>query len=163
MLQPLFCAYVSLQKVLYDLLHAVHALQKQQAGAEKLIHGPVTDPGKAEFLYQLEPGIDTARILKPDHMPLERAVGIGEEGRLGVLVEFHVRARRDCQVQRRGVGNHPGRVPLLPGQVPVVAIVGKAHQNFSRGDLCHCVFQNAPDPVHRGNGLGCAVCITPFI
>ena len=151
------------KKELNDFLHAVHALQKQETGPEKLVYRPVADPGKAEFLHQLEPGIDAAHVLKPDHMPLERAVGIGEEGRLGVLVEFHVRARRDCQVQRRGVGDHPGRVPLLPGQVPVVAVVGKAHQNFSRGDLCRRVFQYAPDPVHRRNGLGCAVGIAPFI
>ena len=148
---------------LNELLYAVHALQKQEARSEKLVYCPIADPGKAKFLHQLEPGIDAAHVLKPDHMPLERAVGIGEEGRLGGLVEFDVRARRDCQIQRRGVGNHPGRVPLLPGQVPVIAVVGKAHQNLSRGDLCHRVFQYAPDPVHRRNGLGRAVGIAPFI
>ena len=148
---------------LNELLYAVHALQEQEARTEKLVYCPIADPGKAELLHQLEPGLDASHILKPDHMPLACAVGIGEEGRLGGLVEFDVRARRDCQIQRRRVGDHPGRVPLLPGQVPVVAVVGKAHENLSRGDPGHRVFQNAPDPVHRGHSLGRAVGIAPFI
>lgn len=159
----IFCCDPRILLCLNDFFHTIHALQEQEARSEKLVYCPIADPGKAELLHQLEPGLDASHILKPDHMPLARAVGIGEEGRLGGLVEFDVRARRDCQIQRRSVGDHPGRVPLLPGQVPVVAVVGKAHENLSRGDPGHRVFQNTPDPVHRGYSLGRTVGIAPFI
>ena len=146
-----------------DLFHAVHAVEQGVNRPPEAISRPDAEPGEAVFSDELQPRPDAARVLEPDDVPLPRRVGVVEPRGLSRRVVFDLRPARNRQLQSPGVGEHPCRRPLLPGQRPVVGVVGKAHQDLPRGHDGHGIVQHPPYPIDRRNRLRRAVGIAPLI
>lgn len=150
-------------KSLQDLLHAVHAFKQRIDRPPKAVDSPETDAAEAVLPHQSESCADASRVLEPDHMPPSGGVGIVEVRRLGRLVVTDLGPAGGGELLRARIGEDACRRPLLPRQDPVIGVVGKSHEDLSRGHDRDGIVQHAADAVDGRHRLRRAEGIAPLI
>jgi len=132
-----------------DAVEAVEDLPGLGEGTHQI---PEAGAPEAVFGNEVQFGGHAAGILEPDLVDGAGSIGIVEEGRLGgfVILDGDVIADGQLDGVLVGDGLGPGDA-LHKGKRPVVAVVGDAQENFSRGNLRDGVVQHGPDVREWGN------------
>ena len=113
---------------------------------------PETGTPKVVFGNQTEFGGHAAGILEPDLVDRAGSIGVVEEGGLGGFIILDGDVIADGQLNGVLVGNGLGPGDTLHERKgPVVAVIGDAQEDFSRGNFRDGVIQHRPDVGQGGD------------